>query len=159
MSYEKSVMLAVVVAAFIVSPAHAKSGEGRPTPEQMKIIHECAAKKGVDLPEPPGPPPKGGKQGGAETPPPEGANNGTAGGPPPDGVQSKGDGKPQGMEGKGDKASGKGPRHPMLTDEQKAVIDECFKENGITPPKPMGPPSGKGNGLRADEKPATDKAE
>ncbi len=45
--------------------------------------------------------------------------------------------KPSGPPPEGDK-DGKGP--PKLTEEQRAIMDACFKENGVEPPKPHGPP-------------------
>ncbi len=51
--------------------------------------------------------------------------------PPPKGE------KPSGPPPEGGK-DGKGP--PKLTDEQRAIVDACFKENGVEPPKPHGPP-------------------
>lgn len=84
----------------------------------MKAVHDCTAAKGVEMPAPPaGGPPKGEKPANGE----KGAGN-----PPPE---------------------GKDPHGPKLTDAQHAIIDACFAEQGLTPPKGHGP-DGKGMGGR-----------
>lgn len=63
-----------------------------------------------------------------------------AGGPPQDGGQ------------------GKGPHGPKLTDAQRAIVDACFAEQGLTPPKGHGP-DGKGmGGKRLGGKPPEQKS-
>ena len=79
-------------------------GWHHPTMEQMKIIHECAASKGVELP-----------------------------------MMMPHDKDKTAMKGKmkHDMMHGMKHHHPMLTDEQKKVVDECFSENNIMPPSPF----------------------
>ncbi len=96
-----------------LATAHAETAPTRPTEAQMKAVHDCAAAKGVEMPTPPaGGPPKGEK-------PAEGQQG--AGGPPPEGGQGGG--------------KGQGPHGPKLTDAQRAIVDACFAEQGLTPPK------------------------
>jgi hypothetical protein len=117
MKFKKSAIVVVAAAVFTAGAAYAESDVGRPTPDQMKAVHACAAKKGVSLPEPPSGPPPGargeGAQGMSEGQPPQGNQ---AGGPPPPPKD-------------GDKH-----QPPKLTDAEKAVVDACFKELGLTPP-------------------------
>ncbi|MDD3028980.1 MAG: hypothetical protein PHS57_01675 [Alphaproteobacteria bacterium] len=95
----------------------------RPTDEQRAAIHACAAEKGVTLPEPP-----------AGSPPRDGTG--------PRGPQaSSGDGSGQtastteaSVDGRGRGAKEKGPRRPRLTQEQRAIVDACFAQVGLTPP-------------------------
>lgn len=100
------------------APVQAETGPTHPTDAQMKAIHDCAAAKGVELPPPPG---RGSHKGEKcdECPPkPPKDKNGDSGpppGPPPEGGKGKGS-------------------HAPLTDEQRAIIDSCFAEQGLTPP-------------------------
>jgi len=130
MPFDKSFLLAVFAAAFLFSPALAKPVDGMLTPEQMKIIRECAAKKGVEMPE-----------------------------PPPDGAKGGDSGQHGAMTERSSMPRRKGPHHRMLTDEQRVIVDECFKENRIEPPKHMGPPHGIGNAPKAQSVPSDDKVE
>ncbi|MGE4351339.1 MAG: hypothetical protein AB7E52_04030 [Bdellovibrionales bacterium] len=111
MKLMKSLLLAgAAVLCFSAGAAMAETAPVRPTEAQMKAVHDCAAAKGVEMPTPPA----GG--------PPKGEKEKGAGGPPPE------------------SGKGKGGPGPKLTDAQRAIIDACFAEQGLTPPK--GPPHG-----------------
>lgn len=120
-----SLLLGAALLALTAASAQAETAPARPTEAQMKAIHDCAAAKGVEMPTPPaGGPPKGEKPADDQK---------AAGGPPPE------DGK------------GKGPKGPKLTDAQRAIVDACFAEQGLTPPKPHG---GKGPHAEGSQQPA-----
>ncbi len=107
----------LLLAGLLVLFAGFAQADQRPTKEQMHAIRECAAAKGVQLPPPHGQmPPPGQKPPGdkpdAGSPPP---------GPPPEGKPGKGPGPA-------------GPHGPQLTAEQRAIVDACFVEQGLTPP-------------------------
>ena len=63
---------------------------------------------------------------------------------PPAGGPPKGDKPAKPPEG-GKDGDGKGPHGPKLTDAQKAIVDACFAEQGLTPPKGR-PHGGEGKG-------------
>ncbi|MDD3181370.1 MAG: hypothetical protein PHD48_00970 [Alphaproteobacteria bacterium] len=67
------------------------------------------------------------------------ASNGVEMPTPPAGAPPKGEKPAKPPEG-GKEGDGKGPHGPKLTDAQKAIMDACFAEQGLTPPK--GPPHG-----------------
>lgn len=125
-----------------LSPKHASR-------EQMKSVYACAAKKGLRLPNPPR------ERAAAETPEKRGPRRlagadtkgqhedaadkpGTAHKRKP-WFDRKKDGRADAAEGddavKEEKqaATPKG-RRPHLTERQRAILDSCFRENGLTPP-------------------------
>jgi len=120
----KHYKLAAVVAFLALSSSFSMAQEtrpARPTEAQMKAIHDCAAAKGVELPAPPAGGPKGGPAAEAKGERPSG--------PPPEGGQPPKDGGPK--EG----GEHKGPHGPKLTEAQRVLVDACFAEQGLTPPK------------------------
>ncbi|MDR2549762.1 MAG: hypothetical protein LBD10_06160 [Desulfobulbus sp.] len=93
----------------LIPPPHradrAENRPARPTKAQRQAIHACAAAKGVALPAPR-----------AER---LAQDNQTAGAPANASAQG---------------GQGRGMHRPKLSEEQRAIVDSCFKEQGLTPP-------------------------
>lgn len=110
MSLKKSMLFTgAIIFCMAYTSAQAETAPTRLTEAQMKAIHDCAAAKGVEFPPPP---PKMVHNNGEKF-------NEHPSGPPP---KDRKDGE------------SKGPHGPRLTDEQRAIIDSCFAEQGLTPP-------------------------
>ncbi|WP_310598594.1 hypothetical protein [Desulfobulbus sp.] len=101
----KMVLAGVALCCLASAPALAETNVVRPTKAQMQAIRACATVKGVEFPGPR-----------AQRPPTQnevaGASTGAA---PQDGQR-------------------RGYHRTKLTDEQRAIVDSCFKEQGLTPP-------------------------
>lgn len=154
-------MFVIGLSAFFLSvgPAFAQGDSlpsaKRPTREQMRAVHECAAKKGVRLPDFPkerasdesrekrGPR----RLAGADA---RGDQDNSSGGTKklrqrePWFDRQKGDKEDVGgaeftvnQETQKESKALKG-RKPHLTEKQRVFLDECFKENGLTPPSHRG---------------------
>jgi len=70
---------------------------------------------------------------------------------PPAGAPPKGERPAEGQKPPKD-GEGKGPHGPKLTDAQRAIVDACFKEQGIEPPH-GGPHDGKGSRPERSQEP------
>jgi hypothetical protein len=98
-----------------------KGHPARPTEAQMQAVKACAEAKGVTMPTPPM-----GKPGERM------AKGKLTDGERPDGQHMNGQG-PEGQRPDGPPPAGK------LSKEQRSVLDQCFKEAGLKPPKgPLG---------------------
>lgn len=111
----------------LAAGAFAQAPEDRPAPpsrEKMEAVRACAEAKGVELP----------------TPRMRGQHEGKGGGMGR-GMKSEngemGQGKPMGPPPEGGEEQR--ANRPRLSEEQRAIVEACFAEQGITRPHRRGP--------------------